>query len=67
MEEDVVKLINKAKMMDLIDEDGTKYNLTNSFPIIVYWLSSCLDKITSSTQIVPLPLRTMFKTTFSAI
>jgi len=27
MEEDVVKLINKAKMMDLIDEDGTKYNL----------------------------------------
>jgi hypothetical protein len=27
MEKDVVKLINKAKMMDLIDEDGTKYNL----------------------------------------
>ena len=27
MEKDVVKLINEAKMMDLIDEDGTKYNL----------------------------------------
>ena len=27
MEQDLVKLINKAKMMDLIDEDGTKYNL----------------------------------------
>ena len=27
MEEDVVQLINKAKMMDLIDEDGTRYNL----------------------------------------
>ena len=27
MEQDVVKLINKAKMMDLIDKDGTKYNL----------------------------------------
>ena len=24
MEKDVVKLINEAKMMDLIDEDGTK-------------------------------------------
>jgi hypothetical protein len=27
MEKDVLKLINEAKMMDLIDEDGTKYNL----------------------------------------
>ena len=27
MEEDVVQLINKAKMMDLIDEDSTIYNL----------------------------------------
>jgi len=27
MEQDVVKLINRAKMMDLIDDDGTKYNL----------------------------------------
>ena len=27
MEQDVIKLINKAKMMDLIDEDGTKYGL----------------------------------------
>ena len=27
MEKDVVKLINEAKMMDLVDEDGTKYNL----------------------------------------
>ena len=27
MEEDVIQLINKAKMMDLIDEDSTIYNL----------------------------------------
>jgi hypothetical protein len=27
MEQDIVKLINKAKMMDLVDEDGTNYNL----------------------------------------
>jgi len=27
MEKDVVKLINKAKRMNLNDEDGTKYNL----------------------------------------
>jgi hypothetical protein len=27
MDKDVVKIINEAKMMDLIDEDGTKYNL----------------------------------------
>ena len=27
MEQDVLKLIIEAKMMDLIDEDGTKYDL----------------------------------------